>query len=103
MAELATKFIERSEGDLESMRMGLARLAKGEAEALGGLRQLAHRMCGTGATLGFGRLGDCAAAIEQLADNCPGGTLPDAAVRARLLAGVEALGAELTRLRRDEL
>jgi HPt (histidine-containing phosphotransfer) domain-containing protein len=98
MAELAAKFIGRSARELESMRDGLAQLDAGRIEAVGDIRHLAHRMCGTGATLGFERLSDCAARIEQLIGSCPAGTPPDAAVRAQIGAGIEALAAELARL-----
>jgi len=98
MAELAAKFIERSGREIEAMRDGLAQLRAGEAAALGELRHLAHRMCGTGATLGFEALADCAASIEKLADSCPPGSLPDAAKLAQLEAGTDALRAELALL-----
>jgi len=98
MAELAAKFIERSVRDLEAMRHGLAKLDAGQIEALLDIRHLAHRMCGTGATLGFEHLSDCAARIERLTESRPAGALPDAAARAQIGAGIEAFGVELARL-----
>jgi HPt (histidine-containing phosphotransfer) domain-containing protein len=98
MAELAAKFLERSLRELAVMRDGLARLQAGESVALGDLRHLAHRMCGTGATLGFNALGDCAARVERLAECCPAGSLPDAAALTQLGVGVEALATEIARL-----
>ena len=50
MAELAAKFLDRTDGDLESMRGSLHRLATGDAAPVGDNRHLAHRMVGTGAT-----------------------------------------------------
>jgi HPt (histidine-containing phosphotransfer) domain-containing protein len=101
MAELAAKFIERSGREIASMRGELAKLDAGGIEALGEIGHLAHRMCGTGATLGFGALADCAARIEQIATSCPAGGLPDAPARTRLGEGVEALAVELARLDAD--
>jgi chemotaxis protein histidine kinase CheA len=98
MAELAAKFLERSRRDLEVMRDTLAKLAAGESAALGDIRQLAHRLCGTGATLGFETLGECAARVERLAEPGPAGTLPDRGTLTRLGAGIEALAGELARL-----
>jgi len=98
MAELAAKFLERSLRELAVMRDGLARLHAGESAALGEVRDLAHRMCGTGATLGFEALGDGAARIERLAEPCPAGSPPDAAALTQLGAGIEALAVELARL-----
>ena len=98
MTELAAKFIGRSARELESMRDSLAQLDAGQIDAVGDIHHLAHRMCGTGATLGFERLSDCAARIEQLIGSCPAGTLPDAVVRVQIGVGIEALAAELARL-----
>jgi HPt (histidine-containing phosphotransfer) domain-containing protein len=106
MAELAAKFVERSSLELGLMRDNLAKLTAGEQgnepEALDSLRHLAHRMSGTGATLGFDSLADCAARIEQLAGSSSTGGLPDADVLNLLEAGIGALGTELARLEAAE-
>jgi HPt (histidine-containing phosphotransfer) domain-containing protein len=99
MAELAAKFVERSANDLDSMRDDLAKLRAGDMGAVRGIHHLAHRMCGTGATLGFEGLSECAARLERLAESCPPDTLPEPALLTKLEVGVEALGAELARLR----
>lgn len=108
MAELAAKFIERSVRELATMRDGLAKLHAGQddvkngdagkADALHDLRHLAHRMCGTGATLGFETLADHAARIEKLTESGPAGGSPDAAALTQIGAGIDALGEELARL-----
>jgi HPt (histidine-containing phosphotransfer) domain-containing protein len=99
MAELAAKFVDRTAGELESMRGSLAKLQAGDIESLSNIRYLAHRMCGTGATLGFEGLSDCAARIESLADKLVTGPTPDASALTQLGVDVDALGAELARLR----
>jgi HPt (histidine-containing phosphotransfer) domain-containing protein len=99
MAELAAKFIDRSRADLNTMRDGLAKLAKGDLGALVEIRHLAHRMAGTGATLGFDALGECASRTEALIDSLPPGVPPDAAALARLAAGIGALESQLANLR----
>jgi HPt (histidine-containing phosphotransfer) domain-containing protein len=99
LTELAAKFLDRSEGDLASMRHDLGCLAGGDAASIGNIRHLAHRMIGTGATLGFDCLSDCARRIETLAEACPPGQMPDEQVRAQLAAALDELGAELQRLR----
>jgi HPt (histidine-containing phosphotransfer) domain-containing protein len=101
LTELAAKFLDRTEGDLASMRRDLARLAGGDAVSLGDIQHLAHRMIGTGATLGFDSLSDCARRIEMLAESCSPGVMPDEAVRAQLGGALDVLGAELQRLRSD--
>jgi HPt (histidine-containing phosphotransfer) domain-containing protein len=101
MAELAAKFVERTRGDLRTMRDGLAKLEQGDVGALAEIRHLAHRMAGTGATLGFDALGDCATSTELLIDALPPGVMPDAATRARLAEAIGALEAQLAGVKRD--
>jgi chemotaxis protein histidine kinase CheA len=97
--ELATKFLDRSDGDLLTMRASLAGLMAGNAESLDEIRQLAHRMAGTGATLGFEGIAEHASRIEDLTDACAAGATPDGNTCARLGVLLEALAAELRRQR----
>ena len=99
LAELAVKFLTRTEGDIATMRAGLARLSAGEAQALGEIRHLAHRMVGTGATMGFETLSGRALVIERLTEACTPGTLPDEQGRAELALALDTLSAELHKLR----
>ncbi len=101
LAELKQKFVERSQGELQTLRDSFAALQSGDATALSALVQLAHRMSGTGATLGLEALSDCAQHIEKLAESPPPGSLPGADVMARLGSAIEALAAELARTPRD--
>jgi HPt (histidine-containing phosphotransfer) domain-containing protein len=91
MAELAAKFIERTRGELDSMRALLARFDTGDLQVLGDIRHLAHRMSGTGATLGFETLADCAYRVEQLSGSDANGL--------QLTTAVDALEVELGRLK----
>jgi HPt (histidine-containing phosphotransfer) domain-containing protein len=91
MAELAAKFLNRTRADIASMRGGLARLAAGEAGAIGDIRHLAHRMVGTGATLGFASISERAHTIEQLTEACVPGVVPDEACQTALAEAVNAL------------
>ena len=97
MAELATRFIERSREDLRTMRNDLEKVGKGDVGALAEIRHLAHRMAGTGATLGFYALGERAAGTEALIDALPGGVLPDGVTLSRLAADIGALESQLAR------
>lgn len=94
MAEMASKFIERSRGELGRMRAALKRLAAGDASALGEIRHFAHRMAGTGATLGFEKLGDCATRVEKLAGAQAAGSVPGEVALAQLTSAVESLAAQ---------
>jgi HPt (histidine-containing phosphotransfer) domain-containing protein len=100
MAELAAKFVERSAGELDLMREKLAQLAGGDVDARADIHHLAHRMGGTGATLRFEALSECAMRLEHTAAAVTPGTMPDAAALTQLGVGIEAIGVELTRLRR---
>lgn len=95
MAELAAKFIQRTRGDLRAMRDGLAKAGAGDASALAEIRHLAHRMAGTGATLGFEALGERAAGTEAIIDALPGGMPPDPQTLERLAADIGALESQL--------
>jgi HPt (histidine-containing phosphotransfer) domain-containing protein len=99
MAELASKFLDRTATDITAMHEGLGKLASGDAAGLGEIRHLAHRMVGTGATLGFESLSECAYRIEQLTESCEPGTLPDVAVREQLNGALKVLGAEYQKQR----
>jgi HPt (histidine-containing phosphotransfer) domain-containing protein len=98
MAELAGKFIERSIGELETMRAAVAALKTGDPRSLGDIRHLAHRMAGTGATLGFETFSDRALDVEQLAERQAPGVAPDAAALGRFEAAMHALENELRAL-----
>jgi len=90
MAELAEKFLERTEGEIGAMRARLEQLDDG-GTALAEIRNLAHRACGTGATLGFESLSESAHRIEVLAAARPPGS------RAEIERAIEALAHDLAR------
>ena len=99
MAELAGRFLERTAGDVATLRAACARVASGEPGPVGDIRHLAHRMVGTGATLGFERLSGLAASIERLAESCEPGVLPDSRWCGQVGFAIDALAAELAQLR----
>jgi len=90
MAELATKFLERTAGEIETMRVRLAQASEDSA-ALAEIRNLAHRACGTGATLGFESLSEYAHRIETLAAAQPPGT------PAEIARAIDEMASELAR------
>jgi len=98
LAELREKFIDRTQGELAAMRESLAQLQAGQAAGLGEIVRLAHRMAGTGATLGLDALSDQARCIEKLAESSPSAATDAGALRT-LTAAVEQLAAELARTR----
>src|SRR4051812_14562584 len=102
LAELGAKFIERTRGDLRTMRAALEKTGAGDTSGLAEIRHLAHRMAGTGATLGFEALGERAARTEAIIESLPAGTPCDARTLERLVAEIGALEAQLAdEARRD--
>src|SRR5262249_18397602 len=75
--QLSELFLVRSLKEVGVMQEHLRKLASGEVESLSQLRHLAHKMNGTGATLGFGSLSERAGVVERLVDLQPQGTIPD--------------------------
>jgi HPt (histidine-containing phosphotransfer) domain-containing protein len=98
MTELAAKFIGRTRGELGTMRDALTRLAAGDVAALGELHHLAHRISGTGATLGFEMLSDSAARIEKLVEGQAPGGVPEEFALAQITGAIESLDHELAQL-----
>jgi HPt (histidine-containing phosphotransfer) domain-containing protein len=95
LAELADKFVERTRGEIEVMRRSLDVLDSTESAALGDILQLAHRISGTGATLGFDGVSEHARRIEQLTAAHAPGSACDAALIGKLRTAIDALAAEL--------
>ena len=93
--ELAVRFLDRTAGDIATMRDCLAKMALGDLDSLAELRHLAHRMVGTGATLGFESLSERALRIEGFTDGCAPGHVPDDQKRQQISAALDALQAEL--------
>jgi HPt (histidine-containing phosphotransfer) domain-containing protein len=101
MLELASKFIARTTDDLKQMREALARHGSpgfDNGSGLEQIRQLAHRACGTGGTLGLLALSDAAGELELLIDALPDGASLGAADRERIAAGIDAIASRLVPL-----
>jgi HPt (histidine-containing phosphotransfer) domain-containing protein len=96
MAELRQKFIERTQGEVATLRGSFESLKGGESAALGVIVHLAHRMAGTGATLGLDALSDRAHELEKLGESQPPGAVAEPAL-SRIGTAIEALAAELGR------
>jgi chemotaxis protein histidine kinase CheA len=99
LAELAAKFLDRTDGDIAAMRASVGRMASGDPAAVDDIRHLAHRMVGTGATLGFDSLSGLAHHLEKLAESRAPGAEPDEAACAQYAAALDALAADLRKLR----
>jgi HPt (histidine-containing phosphotransfer) domain-containing protein len=67
LRELGARFTERNVGDLAALEACVERLRSGAPDALGDIEAIAHRMSGTGATLGFQAISAAAERLERLA------------------------------------
>jgi HPt (histidine-containing phosphotransfer) domain-containing protein len=97
LAALAAKFVQRTRAEIATMRDAVTRLSAGDAAALGEIRHLAHRMAGTGATLGFEQLSDRAMQLEKIAEAQAPHGVPEVFVLAQMAGAIEALDHELAR------
>ena len=95
MAELTERFVSRSHEDLARIRAGVTEAMRGDGGALQKVREVAHRIRGTGGTLGLHSLGDAAAVLEKCIDAQIKTSVP---AIGDVKAAVELLAAELTRL-----
>jgi HPt (histidine-containing phosphotransfer) domain-containing protein len=93
--ELAEQFLRRCSRDMVSAREAVGRLRGGDATALQELEHLAHRICGTGASLGFESLSVCAGATERLAEALVSSTVPDQQAIERLVEHIARLEKEI--------
>jgi HPt (histidine-containing phosphotransfer) domain-containing protein len=110
MRELAGNFLLRCSGEVTLLRGLVARSQAGDTAASGELEHLAHRMCGTGALLGFESLSARAGDLERLVRAAAqaqsasrgaahaGGTAVAVRAPERLLDCVAALETEVGRL-----
>jgi HPt (histidine-containing phosphotransfer) domain-containing protein len=101
--QLAGEFVQRCSRDVSSLRASLTRLGNGDSMVFDAIvfkemEHIAHRICGTGASLGFESLSTCAAAIERLAQGQGGGVTAHLNVVERLVEYVAALEIEVDRL-----
>lgn len=91
MAEIGVRFLARSQQDVDTMDQLLLRMRAGDPAATAALRQLAHRVNGAAASLGFPDLSTHAATVERLTTIAAGGpVLPET---------VRAIGQEIVALR----
>ncbi len=77
LKELAAQFLQRCLADMTTAHALLGRLYGGEPEVINDLAQLAHRVAGTGGSLGFDSISRSAAAIERFAERQIAGERPD--------------------------
>jgi len=84
IAVLAQRFLQRCAGDMATGREILDKLKGGNAGAFKDMEQLAHRIVGTGSSLGFQSLSTHAVSVERFAEAQPPDATPDPEAIARL-------------------
>lgn len=68
VSTLGDKFLARTRGEVALMRELIERLGRGESQVLQDLRDLAHKIHGSGAVFGFVTLSEIASEIEHLCE-----------------------------------
>ena len=96
--QLAERFLQRCSQDMVSIRELMTRLNTDDRSALKELEHLAHRMCGTGASLGFESLSERAASVERLSEEQVQGSTMDSEALKRLSTYVMQLESEIAAL-----
>ena len=97
--ELAERFLKRCVHDLVLLHRFLDGMRTGNAVMLAEIAHLAHKIRGTGGSLGFSALSECAAELERIAEpaDFAGGTL-DAQLFEQLARSALRLEGELDQL-----
>lgn len=72
LRELAVRFVQRSLGEVATMRELMARVRVKDRDALAELEKLSHKIHGTAATVGYRSVSDRAGEIERLAEGALG-------------------------------
>lgn len=94
------RFTARTQGDLARLRQLVHRVQERE-EALQQIQHLAHRICGTGTTLGLAALSERAGELEQLAKTETSGEVTGSSMSAAGLDTEEYLSSHLGRLAQE--
>lgn len=100
IAVLAERFLQRCADDMATGRKLLDELKSGNAGAFKDLEQLAHRIVGTGSSLGLHSLSAHAVSVERFAETQPPDATPDPEAIARVGEYLAQLEAEIHLLQR---
>ena len=97
--ELGAKFLQRTSTELATGQALIQRARSGDSAAFEEMRQLAHRIHGTGATLGFDAISRHADEIGRVAERRP--DTGDTGSFELLAASTQRLEAEVVALSRE--
>lgn len=95
IAVLAERFLQRCANDVTSGRELLEQLKRGDASAYKDMEHLAHRMVGTGSSLGLESLSAKAVIVERFAEAQLSTGTPDPEAIARLHEFLAQLESEI--------
>ncbi len=94
---LARQFLQRTLGELVTLRKCLDACLAGNPDAITELERMVHKIHGTGKTFGFELISGCASHLEQLARAAAPGPIHDRGILERLATGVQHLADEVER------
>jgi HPt (histidine-containing phosphotransfer) domain-containing protein len=98
IADIAVRYIKRTQGELGLLRETLAAVRTGDADASKQLERLAHKIHGSGAMFGFDAISEHAHEIEKLA----GSGERDADALAKIEQSLQALETEVEAIAKQQ-
>jgi HPt (histidine-containing phosphotransfer) domain-containing protein len=98
IADIAVRYIKRTQGELGLLREALAAIRAGDADAPKQLERLAHKIHGSGAMFGFDAISEHAHEIEKLA----GSELRDADALGKIEQCLHRLEAEVAAIAKQQ-
>jgi chemotaxis protein histidine kinase CheA len=98
LAELGARFLERTAGEMAQLHDSLLHFRNGDGVAAERIELLAHRIRGTGATLGFESISECADVVESLAAQLREDRTGDPLALEQLTASTTRLADEVQRV-----
>jgi chemotaxis protein histidine kinase CheA len=95
MSEIGARYLVRTSNEVADLRRHVTTLAVEGRSALKAIEMLSHRIHGSGAVFGFGKVSDVAGQIEMLAVQGSAADVLDAAMLAAQFSGyIQQLAAE---------
>jgi CheY-like chemotaxis protein len=100
VTNIAARFLQRTRDEVVRLGNMIERMHQGDMAQIEELKNLSHRIRGSGSTFGFAAISECAGEIERMA-GCMGetvarsGTVLEPAIRRRLTECAQRLGREV--------
>jgi two-component system OmpR family response regulator len=100
VTKFGKRFLQRTKGEAERLRKLIEVMHTGDMAQIDELKNLAHRIRGSGSTFGFAAVSECAGEIERMVDglkvrDTTSGTATESRIRRRLTECTQRLSREV--------